>query len=125
MLEIKIVLNFPLNIHKKLFPILQETGQIDVGDIAVLFTSVCIVGFAKVVSIRETGGDVLETGNVLSVVQCKNEAGSKVEADVAMCPPLSLFRREGNRDGDTYESYTLESYRSTTAYTIPLQLQLD
>ena len=38
-----------------------------------------------------------------------NEAGSKVEADVAMCPPLSLFRREENRDGDTYVPYTLHS----------------
>ena len=36
--------------------------------------------------------------------RCLNEAGSKVEADVAMCPPLSLFCREENRDGDTYES---------------------
>ena len=31
-----------------------------------------------------------------------NEKGSKIEADVAMCPLLSLFRREENRDGDTY-----------------------
>ena len=30
-----------------------------------------------------------------------NEKGSKVEAEVAMCPLLSLFRREENRDGDT------------------------
>ena len=42
------------------------------GDIAVLLTSVCIVGFAKVVSIRETGGDVLETGNVLNAVHYGN-----------------------------------------------------
>ena len=38
-----------------------------------------------------------------------NEASSKVEADVAMSPPLSLFRREENRNGDTYESYALHS----------------
>ena len=31
-----------------------------------------------------------------------NEKGSKVEVDVAMCPLLSLFCREENRDGDTY-----------------------
>ena len=28
-----------------------------------------------------------------------NEKGRKVEEDVAMCPLLSLFRREENRDG--------------------------
>ena len=43
----------------------------------------------------------------------RNEAASKVEADVAMCPLLSLFRREENRDGDTYVPYALHSYRST------------
>ena len=42
-----------------------------------------------------------------------NEKGSKVEADVAMCPLLSLFRREENRYGDTYLPYTLHSYPST------------
>ena len=47
-----------------------------------------------------------------------NEAGSKVEADVAMSPPLSLFRREENRDGDTYEAYALHSYQSTATYAI-------
>ena len=31
-----------------------------------------------------------------------NEAGSEVEADVAMCTSLRLYRREENRDGDTY-----------------------
>ena len=30
-----------------------------------------------------------------------------------MCPLLSLFRREENRDGDTYVPYALHSYRST------------
>ena len=30
-----------------------------------------------------------------------------------MCPPLSLFRWEENRDGDTYVPYALHSYRST------------
>ena len=54
-------------------------------------------------------------GNSLSSY---NEAGSKVEADVAMCPLLSLFRREENRDGDTCESYALHSYRSTATYAI-------
>ena len=39
-----------------------------------------------------------------------NEKGSKVEADVAMCPLLSLFRREENRDGDTYVPYALHNY---------------
>ena len=47
-----------------------------------------------------------------------NEAGSKVEVNVAMSPPLSLFRREENRDGDTYESYTLHSYRFMATCTI-------
>ena len=41
-----------------------------------------------------------------------NEAGSKVEADVAMSPPLSLFHREENRDGNTYVPYALHSYQS-------------
>ena len=36
-----------------------------------------------------------------------NEKGREVEADVAMCPLLSLFRREENRDGDTYVPYAL------------------
>ena len=49
-----------------------------------------------------------------------NEAGSKVEADVAMRPPLSLFHREENRDGDTYESYALDSYCSTATYAIKM-----
>ena len=40
-----------------------------------------------------------------------NEASS--QADVAMCPLISLFRREENRDGDTYVPYPLHSYRST------------
>ena len=39
-----------------------------------------------------------------------NEKGSKVEADVAMCPLLSLFRREENRDGDTSVPYALNNY---------------
>ena len=39
-----------------------------------------------------------------------NEKGSKVEADVAMCPLLSLFRREENRDGDTDVPYALHNY---------------
>ena len=39
-----------------------------------------------------------------------NEKGSKVEADVAMCPLLSLFRREENRDGVAYVPYALHSY---------------
>ena len=39
-----------------------------------------------------------------------NEAGSKVEAEVAMCPPFSLFRREENRDGDTCNITTLHNY---------------
>ena len=49
-----------------------------------------------------------------------NEAGSKVEADVAMSPPLSLFRREENRDGNTYESCALDIYRSRATYAIDL-----
>ena len=49
---------------------------------------------------------------------CCNEAGSKVEAGVDKSPPLSLFRREENRDGDIWESYALNSYRSTTTYAI-------
>ena len=44
-----------------------------------------------------------------SKVGC-NEMGSKVEADVAMCPLLSLFCREENRDGDTYVPYALHNY---------------
>ena len=44
--------------------------------------------------------------------------GSKVEADVAMSPPLSLFCREETRDGDTYEFYAPDSYRSTATYAI-------
>ena len=39
-----------------------------------------------------------------------NEKDSKIEADVAMCPLLSLFRREENRDGDTYVLCTLRNY---------------
>ena len=39
-----------------------------------------------------------------------NEKGSKGEADVAMCSLLSLFRREENRDGDTYVPYALHNY---------------
>ena len=39
-----------------------------------------------------------------------NEKGSKVEADVAMCPLLRLFRREESRDGDTYVPYALHKY---------------
>ena len=39
-----------------------------------------------------------------------NEKGSKVEADVALCPLLSLFRREENRDGDTYVPNALHNY---------------
>ena len=39
----------------------------------------------------------------------RNEKGSKVEADVAMCPLLSLFRREENKDGDTYMPYALHN----------------
>ena len=48
----------------------------------------------------------------------RNEKGSKVEADVAMCPLLSLFRREENRDGDTYVPYALHNYRSTATLLI-------
>ena len=44
------------------------------------------------------------------LVWLHNEKGSKVEANVAMCPVLSLFRREENRDGDTYVPYALHSY---------------
>ena len=40
----------------------------------------------------------------------RNEKGSKVEADVAMCPLLSLFHRERNRDGDTYVPFALHNY---------------
>ena len=47
-----------------------------------------------------------------------NEKGSKVEADVAMCPLLSLFRREENRDGDTYVPYALHNYWSTATLLI-------
>ena len=47
-----------------------------------------------------------------------NEKGSKVEADVAMCPLLSLFRREENRDGDTYVPYALYNYWSTATLLI-------
>ena len=43
-------------------------------------------------------------------VLLSNEKGSKVEADVAMCPLLRLFRREENRDGDTYVPYALHNY---------------
>ena len=39
-----------------------------------------------------------------------NEKGSKVEADVSMCPLLSLFRKEENRDGDTSVPYALNNY---------------
>ena len=39
-----------------------------------------------------------------------NQKGSKVEADVAMCPLLSLFCREENRDGDSYVPYALHKY---------------
>ena len=39
-----------------------------------------------------------------------NEKGSKVESDVVMCPLLSLFCREENRDGDTYVPYALHNY---------------
>ena len=39
-----------------------------------------------------------------------NEKGRKVEADVAMCPLLSLFRREENRDGIACVPYALHSY---------------
>ena len=39
--------------------------------------------------------------------------GWKVEADVAVCPLLSLFCREENRDGDTCNSDALNSYWST------------
>ena len=39
-----------------------------------------------------------------------NEKGSKVEADVAMCPLLRQFRREENRDGDTYVPKALHNY---------------
>ena len=46
-----------------------------------------------------------------------------VEVDVAMSPPLGLFRIEENRDGDTYKSYTLDSYRSTATYAIKLKLR--
>ena len=46
---------------------------------------------------------------MIGLSQC-NEKGSKVEADVAMCPLLSLFRREENRDGDTCEPYALHNY---------------
>ena len=41
-----------------------------------------------------------------------NEAGKKVEAHVAKSPGLSLFRREEPVDGDSNESYALQSYRS-------------
>ena len=47
------------------------------------------------------------------MIYLSNEAGSKVEVDVAMCPLLSLFRREESRDGDDYVPYALHSYRST------------
>ena len=46
--------------------------------------------------------------------------GSKVEADVAMCPLLSLFRREENRDGDTYVPYALHNYSYTATLLIRL-----
>ena len=42
-----------------------------------------------------------------------NKTGSKVEAHVASCPVLSLFRREEPKDGDTGLPYTLHNYRST------------
>ena len=42
-----------------------------------------------------------------------NKAGRKVEAHVASCPVLSLFRREEPKDGDTVLPYTLHNYRST------------
>ena len=39
-----------------------------------------------------------------------NKTGSKVEAHVASCPVLSLFRREEPKDGDTGLPYTLHNY---------------
>ena len=48
-----------------------------------------------------------------SIISADNERGSKVEVDVAMCPLLSLFRREENRDGVTYVPYALHNYTTT------------
>ena len=48
-----------------------------------------------------------------------NKTGSKVEAHVASCPVLSLFRREEPKDGDTVLPYTLHNYRSTATPYIP------
>ena len=48
-------------------------------------------------------------GNKIGL-NCYNEKGRKVEADVAMCPLLSLFRREEHGDGDTYVPYALQNY---------------
>ena len=36
-----------------------------------------------------------------------------------MCPPVSLFRREENRDGNTYVPHALYSYPSTDTPYIP------
>ena len=53
-----------------------------------------------------------------SISRRRNEVGSKLQSDVAMSPPLSLFCREETRDGDTYEFYAPDSYRSTATYAI-------
>ena len=44
-------------------------------------------------------------------VFCVNEKGRKVEADLALCPLLSLFRREEHGDGDTFKvPFALQNY---------------
>ena len=55
-----------------------------------------------------TGDGCLESTSPAS--DQSNEKGSRVEADVAMCPLLSLFRREEKRDGDTYMPYALHNF---------------
>ena len=47
-----------------------------------------------------------------SKIHISNEKGSKVKADVAMCPLLSLacFAEKKTRDGDTYVPYALHNF---------------
>ena len=53
-------------------------------------------------------------------VQSMREKGRKVEADVAMCPLLSLFRREEHGDDGTYVPHALQNYRSkATPFILP------
>ena len=65
-------------------------------------------GVAVKIEGRDTPGKsrvVLQTSH--GGPEVRNEKGSKVEADVAMCPLLSLSRREENRDGEHYTTTDL------------------